>query len=58
MQFLIAESLKEVRELLPPNHCIKQLDENIVQGQQKTGDYFMVSKCVYVPSFSMILSIL
>ncbi|MPC54068.1 hypothetical protein E2C01_047975 [Portunus trituberculatus] len=33
-------SLKEVKELLPPNHSIKQVD---TQGLQEAGCYFVVS---------------
>ncbi|KAK8400967.1 hypothetical protein O3P69_002629 [Scylla paramamosain] len=39
--FFKSVSLKEVKELLPPNHCIKHLDDTVATGLQETGCYFV-----------------
>ncbi|XP_045123192.1 uncharacterized protein LOC123511406 isoform X2 [Portunus trituberculatus] len=38
---LTTVNMKEVRQLLPSNHCIREFDETVPQGVQEVGDYFV-----------------
>ncbi|KAK8395822.1 hypothetical protein O3P69_005734 [Scylla paramamosain] len=39
--FSYTVNMKTVREVLPPNHHIRELDETIPEGVLKAGDYFV-----------------